>query len=267
MPHVSTGDIDTANQFKASRKVALPKPQIKHVAPNQVREWLIRGFTDFKATPITSLLYGALYTLACIAIFNATREMPSLTLGFMSGLLILGPFLAVGLYSAAKQIEAGEKVSIRSTFRVIRERALGIGLLAVFLAILMIAWLRISTLLMAVNVRSTGIGFEAFTSQVFQLENISWLALYALIGALFAGAAFVTNLVALPLIMDKGHDTVTAVITSIKAFSVNRKTLLLWGAAIVGMSLLGIVTYFLAFAVIFPVLGYATWHSYRDMIE
>lgn len=267
MAHASSDGLGTAKNYSRKKNKALPKPVIKEVTTDQVRDWLVRGFEDFKSTPVTSLLYGALYVLACLAVFNAVREMPSLALGFGTGLLILGPFLAVGLYSAAKQIEAGEKVSIRSTLRVISERALGIALLAVFLAFLMVAWLRISTLLVAVNVRSTGIGFEAFSSEVFQLENIYWLGLYFVIGGLFAAAAFVTNLVALPLIMDRGHDTVTAVITSIRAFFDNKKTLLVWAGAIVALSVVGLVTYFLAFVIIFPVLGYATWHSYRDLIE
>lgn len=267
MSNVSVGDPGSSKRYRVKKKSALPKPIIQSVAPEQVRQWLVRGLDDFKATPLISLLYGGLYVAACLAVFNATREMPSLTLGFLSGLLILGPFLAVGLYGAARQIEEGKRVSIRSTFAVIRERALGIGLLAVFLSLLMIAWLRISTLLVAVNVRSTGIGFDTFSSQVFQLDNLPWLALYMLIGALFAAAAFISNLVALPLIMDRGQDTVTSVIASVQAFLANRKTLMIWAASIVVLSIIGIATYFLAFAVIFPVLGYATWHSYKDLIK
>ena len=37
-----------------------------------------------------------------------------------------------------------------------------------------------------------------------------------------------------------------------------------WAISIVTLTAVGIAT---AFAVIFPVLGYATWHSYRALVR
>jgi uncharacterized membrane protein len=39
----------------------------------------------------------------------------------------------------------------------------------------------------------------------------------------------------------------------------------LWAGLIATLTVLGIATSFVAMLVIFPVLGYATWHSYKRL--
>jgi uncharacterized membrane protein len=39
--------------------------------------------------------------------------------------------------------------------------------------------------------------------------------------------------------------------------------MLSWGAIVVGLFALAVLTGFLGMIVIFPVLGHATWHAYR----
>jgi uncharacterized membrane protein len=42
---------------------------------------------------------------------------------------------------------------------------------------------------------------------------------------------------------------------------------LTWGALIAALIVVGMATHFIAMAVIFPWLGHASWHAYRDLIE
>jgi uncharacterized membrane protein len=44
-------------------------------------------------------------------------------------------------------------------------------------------------------------------------------------------------------------------------------TLLIWGATIVVLTLLGFATLLFGLVVIMPVLGHASWHAYRDLVE
>lgn len=266
MGNVVMGGVDPKSPSRAKRKRG-KIPDINLIEPEQVQSWLQRGFEDFKNNPLTSFLYGSLAVIGCYLIMMMTREVPALGLSFLSGLLMLGPFLGIGLYDAARSKELGKPVTAMSTLRAMKSNALSIGLLAVFLAVLMIAWLRLSTLLVALNVRSPGMGFEFLSAEVFRLDNIVWLSLYMLIGFIFVAAAFITNCIALPMILDRSTDTVTAVITSVRAVNANREPMMLWAALIVGLSIFGLLTLFLGFAVIFPVLGYATWHSYRDLVD
>jgi len=57
------------------------------------------------------------------------------------------------------------------------------------------------------------------------------------------------------------------VTTSYRAVKENLPAMALWAALIVGLTLFGILTWFIAMVFLFPLLGYATWHSYRDLVE
>jgi uncharacterized membrane protein len=69
------------------------------------------------------------------------------------------------------------------------------------------------------------------------------------------------------MLMDRKVDTVTAVITSINAVLKNKMAMLIWGLLIVSLILIGIMTFYIGFVVLLPVVGHATWHAYKDTID
>jgi len=86
-------------------------------------------------------------------------------------------------------------------------------------------------------------------------------------GFVFASLVFVFTAIAIPLIVDRGTSPINAMLISAKAVRSNRDTMLLWAASVVLLTLFGMATAFIAMIVIFPVLGYATWHSYRGLLD
>jgi uncharacterized membrane protein len=73
--------------------------------------------------------------------------------------------------------------------------------------------------------------------------------------------------VAVPLLMVERVDVVTAALTSITACRKNPKAMALWAALIVGAMLFGFVTLFFGLVIMFPLIGLATWHAFRDLVE
>lgn len=67
--------------------------------------------------------------------------------------------------------------------------------------------------------------------------------------------------------VDRDAGFITAAQASLKAFSTNTLTLLLWAAVIVVLTVLGFATLLFGLVVIMPVLGHASWHAYRDLVE
>jgi uncharacterized membrane protein len=43
--------------------------------------------------------------------------------------------------------------------------------------------------------------------------------------------------------------------------------MLVWGAAIVALTVLGFALFFVGLMVVAPVIGHATWHAYRALVE
>jgi uncharacterized membrane protein len=93
------------------------------------------------------------------------------------------------------------------------------------------------------------------------------VAYFVLIGLVLAFTVFITSAVAIPLIVDRDCGPFTAIQTSARSFAKNWPAMLVWAALIVALTAIGIFTYFVGMLVLFPVLGYATWHSYKALVK
>mgnify|MGYP006883217370 CR=1 FL=1 len=77
---------------------------------------------------------------------------------------------------------------------------------------------------------------------------------------------FVSSVIAIPMIMDRQVDAVSAGLTSIRACVQNPGVMLLWGALITTVIGLSMLPYFVGLLVAGPVVGHATWHAYRAIV-
>ena len=59
----------------------------------------------------------------------------------------------------------------------------------------------------------------------------------------------------------------TAMATSIRAVALNPLPMLIWAALIVALILLGFATLMVGMALFLPLLGHASWHAYRDLVD
>ena len=55
--------------------------------------------------------------------------------------------------------------------------------------------------------------------------------------------------------------------TSWQVILANPIPMALWGALIMGLTLAGFVFFLLGLVVVVPVLGHASWHAYRDLLD
>jgi uncharacterized membrane protein len=91
--------------------------------------------------------------------------------------------------------------------------------------------------------------------------------LWTILGALGSALAFSVTVVTLPLIVDREIDMKRAILTSIKAVGDNPVTMLWWAMVIMFITGLSFLTGMLGFIVLYPLLGHASWHAYRDVVD
>jgi len=240
--------------------------EIRRVKATQPLAWLAAGACSFAAAPATSLLYGVLFALAAAGTLYLTWSFPGFSVAFLTGLLLVGPLLAAGLYVAARQQQAGEPVSVAAALRMLGSRSANLGLFAVFLALIMAAWVRFSALLFALKFNTFTISVEGYLGVLSGTGDPLAVAYFVLIGLLLAVTVFVTSAVAIPMIVDRDCGPLTAVQASARAVVRNWPAMTLWAALIVALTAVGILTDFVGMVVLFPVLGYATWHSYKALV-
>ena len=83
------------------------------------------------------------------------------------------------------------------------------------------------------------------------------------VGGLFAAFSFAISTFSIPMLLAERTDAFTAMGTSISLVWNNLRVMLVWGAIVLVLFLLSLATALLGLIVIFPLLGHATWHSYR----
>ncbi len=252
--------------MKVTSTLAGPPAEICRIGLTEPFGWLADGVRSFASAPGTSLLYGALFALAAAGTTYLSWTLPRFTVAFLTGLLLIGPLLAAGLYLAARQQGNGEPVSIPAAIRHLSDHSANLGLYAIFLALIMAAWVRLSALLFAVKSNIVFISVDGYQSILSGTGDPVAVAYFLLIGLVLAFTVFITSAVAIPMIVDRDCGPFTAIQTSARAFAKNWPAMLVWAALIVALTAIGIFTYFVGMLVLFPVLGYATWHSYKALV-
>ena len=86
------------------------------------------------------------------------------------------------------------------------------------------------------------------------------------IALIFAGLFFCAMTFALPMIVDKDVNAPMAIMTSLHAVWLNRSVIALWALLILGLMVVGFATALIGLIFIVPLIGYATWHAYRETI-
>ena len=223
-------------------------------------KWLHEGAEDMKRAPMVSLSYGLAMTLLSVLIAYSSWKFGTLGLylGMASGFLLVGPVMAIGLYSFSNQLEQGRKPIIGYC---VREGGSHIKDMLVFSFILLIVfmvWARAAT---AIHI------FFPENADYSALDLALFLGIGTAIGAIFSTIVFTASAFSLPMIMDRKTDAITAVITSVNAVLRNKLTMFIWAMIIVSCVAVGFLTFFIGFIVLLPLIGHATWHAYRDTID
>jgi len=243
-------------------------PSVRQIPPRQILSWLSAGWRDVRANPVPSIAYGLLFGIGGDLILLASIGRPHLFALAVSGFFLIAPLLAVGLYELSRRRGAEPRPTFIDSLRIFRDNSKSIVLFGLLLGVITLIWERTSALTFAGLGNTAGSNIFQFASTTLATGNntdvvLIWLAL----GAMLALFAFVISIVSLPLIIDRGADVMTAVMTRLSAFATNTTTLLLWAASIVALTLIGFATLLFGLVIIMPILGHASWHAYRDLIE
>jgi len=242
-------------------------PERRRVEPTAAFRWLRLGWRDLVAVPDISMAYGALFAAIGAFITYFSLGTPQLTLNFWSGFLLIGPLLAIGLYRIAQLREEGDRIRLDRCVRTLGERKGEMALFVLFLGLVMIGWILFTGIMLAVFFGDPPQGAEAFTKAITSADGMKFLLVLFGSGAVFAFIVFASTTLALPMMLDGKADLVTAIVTSFRTVLEQPVAMLVWAAVVSTITVLGMATLFLGFVVAFPVLGYATWHGYRDIVR
>lgn len=250
------------------RAASMRLPGIREVTVDQPFHWLSEGAKDLaKAWPL-SLIYGVVFALLGYAMVQAAADRPHLVGWLVSGFLFVAPVLATVFYSLSHRLEHERKLpSLFDPLSSWRDNPGSLGMFIVMLVFVLISWERLSAITVALLLNDAGITLPELLTLSAVQAHADFFVAYLGLGFVLALVMFSVSVVSLPMMLHRKVDFATAIVTSFMATRLNFPVMLLWGVIIGVLVAISMATAFIAMAVIFPLLGHASWHAYRDLIE
>jgi uncharacterized membrane protein len=247
-------------------------PVIRTIGLPELHRALQRGWEDFKAVPSHAIILCIIYPVLGLMLARAVHGYSVLPLLFplAAGFALLGPFAALGLYEMSRRRERGEQATAWDALEVVRSPSFGamLGLGALLLA-LFVTWVATAQAIYIAAFGYAGAtGFSDFAERVLTTSQGWWLIVVGCgVGFLFALIALCISVVSFPLMLDRHAGAGDAMVTSLRAVARNPVPMAVWGLIVAALLVAGSLPAFLGLAVVIPLLGHATWHLYREVIE
>ncbi len=242
-------------------------PKIRDVPMEQPLKWLKLGWGDLISCPTASLFYGFCFVAGGALMVLALGGAPEYIAAVTSGFLILGPFFAIGLYEISRRHEKQQPCSLMPTLMAWKGNAGNLGIFTAVLLVIFLVWARASMVAFALFYSGEMPSMSGFLRHVISTDHIGFLLAYFAIGGIFSLIAFSISLITIPLMLDRNLDAITAAITSVRALFANPAAMFVWAGLIALLGGLGLVTFLAGMLIVGPILGHATWHAYRDLVE
>ncbi len=255
-----------------------PNALVRSIELLQPLQWLGRGWRDLRRCGWVSLLHGAVMAVVGGMLLLLAHQHFWLLAGAFSGFLLVAPILATSLYALSCALERGEQPRFELVLRTwlnwrngqlqpwsgTHWRLMQFGLL---LAAAGTAWVLLSAGLITLLAPMPITTPPDFITHVVLAQKGYLFELWLGLGGVLVAPIFASTVVTIPLLLDREVSIKVAVATSWQVILVNPIPLALWGALIMLLTLLGFASLLLGLVLVLPLLGHASWHAYRDLLD
>lgn len=247
------------------------EPAIRKITTSDVWDSLARGVDDFRAMPTHVFFACIIYPVVGIVLARLLfgYELLPLIYPMAAGFALLGPFVAIGLYELSRRRELGLDISPMRAFDVLHRPGINaIWRLGLVLAAIFVGWLYTANLIHTQIFGGEASSPSQFWNQLTTTAKGTQLIIVGnVVGFVFALVVLTISVVSFPMLVDRDVSAATAVRTSVRAAIENPIPVALWGLIVAIGLLLGAAPLLIGLAIVLPILGHATWHLYRKLVE
>lgn len=241
-------------------------PPVRKAPPAAVLRWIRLGWSDMRRTGWPSLLHGLIITIASLVIVEIAVLFWPLLPGAVSGFLFIGPILSTGLFSLSRQLESGRRPRMRDAVDAWRRGSRCLFRLGLLLVLVATLWVGITKLLFHFLVEAEIERPLDFLRYVVMQGNDTFLE-WTVLAGLVVALVFSLTVVSVPLLVDRDVNAKLALVTSLRAVGENPITMFVWAFFLLLATTLSLATLMLGFLVLYPLMGHASWHVYRELVD
>lgn len=250
----------------------LELPTVRRITISDLFDALKRGAGDFWAKPSHYVFLGLIYPIVGLILteWSSGSNAIQLIYPLMTGFALVGPFAAIGLYEMSRRLERGMDASWKRALDVRHSPALpSIAVIGIMLMAIFLLWLfTAQSIYTAYFGEQPPASMGTFVRDVLTTGQGLGLILWGNVtGFLFALVVLATTVIAFPLLLDRDVGVVSAIETSVRAVVMNPVPMLAWGLIVAVLLVIGSIPLFAGLAIVMPILGHATWHLYRKVVE
>ena len=249
-----------------------PTYRIRKIDMDQPWTWLTRGWHDLRASGFLGCVHGAWYALLGFALSTVLWLYNILYVGLPLAAMftLVGPIAAVGLYRISQDLGENKSPRLSDSLLAWKANPAQIALLGVALLLLALAWMRLAFMIFMLYFSDNPPGPEAlFIIDVFfSAESIPFLITGIVTGGFMAAVAFAVSVISIPFLLDNREANVLqAIVVSITAVRENFWPMVLWAWLVAVFLAVGLFTAYVGLIITLPLIGHATWHAYKDLVE
>ncbi len=252
-------------------------PAVRQVPVNRPFHWLMMGLKDMVRSGWLSVAHGAALALFGALLFTIAHQKFWLLAGAFSGFLVVAPVLATSLYAMSRALERREPIRLallRATWLSWQQSRFvergGYWCLVRFGVLLALAgtgWVLTSAALITLMAPAPINTPMDFLRHVVLGRNHFLFEAWLSMGGILAAPIFASSVVSIPLMLDRRISLLDAVLTSWRVVLANPAPMAMWSALIMLLVALGFATLLTGLLVVVPILGHASWHAYRDLVD
>jgi uncharacterized membrane protein len=245
---------------------------VRKIGLSDLRDALRLGWEDFQAIPTHAVVLCVIYPVLGLVLFRLVIGYSVLPLLFplAAGFTLIGPFAALGLYELSRRRERGEEAAAWHAIEVLRAPSFGAILeLGILLLVLFGVWIvTADAIYIATFGHAAAASIPDFALRVWTTpEGWTLIIVGCGVGFLFAVVSLCVSVVSFPLMLDRHASAIDAIRTSVRVVMENPFAMAVWGLIVAVLLVVGSLPLFVGLAVVLPVLGHATWHLYRKVVE
>ena len=241
-------------------------PPVKSLPPQAILHWLHLGWQDIKRCGFPSIFHGIAVMAASWLILAFTLQYWPLAVGAISGFLLTGPVFATGLYGLSRHLERGEKPDFGVAVAAWIQGSHCLFRYVLLLLAVATAWVVFSVLMFKLFVTQpidTPLDFLRYVVTQAETQFFLWTVL----GGLGSALVFGLTVISIPVLIDRDVTLPHAMAISIQVVGKNPVTMVVWALVILMLTGLSFITGMLGFILLYPLMGHASWHVYRELVD